>query len=231
MTRWLMPLVLGALVGLTAVVAIVASTAARAGGRAEVPLPPASSAADMERLMNNPNLDRALSPTGHSAPAAGAALEHATFGAGCFWGVEEFFRRTPGVVATAVGFAGGTTDKPSYKQVCYEDTGHAEVVQLQFDPSKVSYEALLDIFWNNHNPTTLNRQGPDFGSQYRSVIFYHGDAQRQAAETSKARQQAEGKWASRSIVTFIEPAPLFYKAEDYHQRYLEKQGLSSCHAP
>jgi peptide-methionine (S)-S-oxide reductase len=186
---------------------------------------------DMEPLMQNPTFDQTLSPTGHSVPPPGTRLEYATFGAGCFWGVEALFRSTPGVVATAVGFAGGRTENPSYKQVCYTDTGHAEVVHLQFDPAQVSFERLLDLFWNNHNPTTLNRQGPDIGSQYRSVIFYHSDTQKQAAEASKAAQQKSGKWASRTIVTFIEPAQPFYKAEDDHQRYLEKQGLSSCHAP
>ena len=181
--------------------------------------------------MNNPALDKDLKPTGHSIPAADAKLEYATFGAGCFWGVEEIFRETKGVVATGVGYAGGKTDQPTYKQVCYEETGHAEVVHLQFDPGQVSYETLLDIFWSNHNPTTLNRQGPDVGTQYRSVIFTHGEAQRQAAEKSKAAQQEKGKWASRTIVTVIEPAPKFYLAEDYHQQYLMKRGLSSCHTP
>lgn len=187
--------------------------------------------ADMEPLMTNETFDRALTPTGHSLPAAGAKLEYATFGAGCFWGVEDIFRGTKGVVATAVGFAGGQTDQPSYKQVCYEDTGHAEVVHLQFDPAQVSYEQLLDVFWNNHNPTTLNRQGPDIGTQYRSVIFFHGEKQKLAAEQSKAAQQAAGKWASRTIVTAVEPAPKFFRAEDYHQQYLSKRGLSNCHAP
>lgn len=181
--------------------------------------------------MNNPTYDKSLMPTGHSIPAADAKLEYATFGAGCFWGVEETFRQTPGVVATAVGFAGGKTANPTYKEVCYTDTGHAEVVHLQFDPAKVTYEQLLEVFWNNHNPTTLNRQGPDVGTQYRSVIFFHGDAQRAAAEKSKEEQQARGKWSSKKIVTFIEPAAPFFKAEDYHQQYLFKRGLSNCHVP
>ncbi|MBL8747453.1 MAG: peptide-methionine (S)-S-oxide reductase MsrA [Phycisphaerae bacterium] len=186
---------------------------------------------DLEPLLKNPTYDKGLTPTGHSVPSVDARLEYATFGAGCFWGVEETFRTTKGVVATAVGFAGGKTERPSYKQVCYEDTGHAEVVHLQFDPSQVSYEALLEVFWSNHNPTTLNRQGPDVGTQYRSVIFYHGEAQKAAAERSKAAQQAAGKWSSRPIVTVIEAAPTFYAAEDYHQQYLAKRGLGSCHVP
>lgn len=182
-----------------------------------------------EALMDNPTFDRMLSPTGHSTPASDTQLQNATFGAGCFWGVEAVFRRIPGVVATAVGYAGGTTDRPTYKDVCTDRTGHAEVVRVQFDPDKVTYEELLNIFWDNHDPTTLNRQGPDVGTQYRSVIFYHNDSQRQAAEKSKADQQKQGKWGGRKIVTFIEPAPAFHLAEEYHQRYLEKRGESSCH--
>ncbi len=197
------------------------------GREGDAPLPQV----DLEPLMTNPKFDKGLKPTGHSVTTADAKLEYATFGAGCFWGVEDMFRGTKGVVATAVGFAGGRTEKPSYKQVCYEETGHAEVVHLQFDPAQVTYEALLEVFWANHNPTTMNRQGPDVGTQYRSVNFFHGDAQRQAAEQSKASQQSAGKWASRPIVTVIETAPKFYPAEDYHQQYLAKRGLSSCHAP
>lgn len=231
MTTRIFSNILAALVlGLTGAMGIFAL--ARGSGNTDIPptqLPPKSP--DMEPLMKNPTFDQSLNPTGHSVPPAETKLEYATFGAGCFWGVEALFRRTPGVVATAVGFAGGKIDKPSYKQVCYEDTGHAEVVHLQFDPAQIKYAALLDLFWNNHNPTTPNRQGPDFGSQYRSAIFYYGEAQKQAAEASKIAQQQSGKWASRTIVTFIEPAAPFYKAEDYHQMYLEKQGLSSCHAP
>lgn len=186
---------------------------------------------DLEPLMKNATFDKSLMPTGHSVPSEEAKLEYATFGAGCFWGVEDIFRGTKGVVATAVGYAGGRTEKPSYKQVCYDETGHAEVVHLQFDPAQVSYDALLEVFWANHNPTTLNRQGPDIGDQYRSVIFTHGEAQKATAEKSKASQQSAGKWASRTIVTVIEPAPKFYPAEDYHQQYLFKRGLSNCHAP
>lgn len=152
----------------------------------------------------------------------------ATFGAGCFWGVEELFRTTPGVVSTAVGYEGGGTEKPTYEQVCSDTTGHAEVVEVDYDPSKVSYEKLLELFWANHNPSTLNRQGPDVGTQYRSVIFVHDDEQKAAAEASKAKVNAEGKWKGK-VVTTIEPAKTFWQAEDYHQQYLAKRGLSTCH--
>jgi peptide-methionine (S)-S-oxide reductase len=152
----------------------------------------------------------------------------ATFGAGCFWGVEAAFRQIEGVTATAVGYMGGKTENPTYKEVCTDRTGHAEVVQVTYDPSKVSYERLLDLFWENHDPTALNRQGPDVGTQYRSVIFYHNPEQEAAAKASKARQEASGRH-QRPIVTEIAPAPAFYRAEEYHQQYLEKRGLSTCH--
>lgn len=155
------------------------------------------------------------------------SMEKATFGAGCFWGVEETFRTTPGVINTAVGYAGGATENPTYRDVCGHGTGHAEVVEAEFDPLQISYETLLDVFWKNHNPTQLNRQGPDVGDQYRSVIFYHSDAQKIAAEKSKAALEKSGR-LSRPVVTLIEPAPTFYRAEDYHQRYLEKRGVSHC---
>ncbi len=154
--------------------------------------------------------------------------ETATFGAGCFWGVEATFRQTQGVIDTAVGYCGGRTEHPTYEDVCSDDTGHAEVVQVSFDPERVSYDALLDIFFTSHNPTTLNRQGPDVGSQYRSAIFVHDDAQRSAAEQAKVRWNASGRWPRR-IVTEIVPTQPFWRAEDYHQRYLEKRGLASCH--
>ena len=154
--------------------------------------------------------------------------QFATFGAGCFWGVEAAFRRTPGVIATAVGYAGGHTQKPTYKEVCSGRTNHAEVVQVEFDPAQVSYEQLLEVFWGSHNPTQVNRQGPDVGSQYRSVIFYHSDEQKAVAEKSKADLEAAGRF-SRPIATQIETAPEFYFAEDYHQQYLEKRGQASCH--
>jgi peptide-methionine (S)-S-oxide reductase len=154
--------------------------------------------------------------------------ELATFGAGCFWGVEVTFRNVKGVKDAVVGYLGGTLPNPTYKDVCTGRTGHAEVVQVTYDPAEVSYDALLDVFWNNHNPTTVNRQGPDVGTQYRSAIFYHSPEQKQAAEKSKAALSASGRF-SRPVVTEITPASTFYPAEDYHQRYLEKRGLASCH--
>lgn len=153
--------------------------------------------------------------------------EKATFGAGCFWGVEEAFRTLEGVVETRVGYTGGTTDNPDYQQVCSDRTGHAEVVEVLFDPSIISYDALLDTFWDIHDPTTLNRQGPDVGSQYRSVIFTHSEAQGKEAHVSKRRAQSH---FLSPIVTAILPAPGFWTAEDYHQKYLLKRGLGSCHA-
>jgi peptide-methionine (S)-S-oxide reductase len=153
--------------------------------------------------------------------------QKAMFGAGCFWGVEETFRKLKGVTDTAVGYAGGTKENPTYEDVCTDQTGHAEVVQVEFDPVKTSYPELLDVFWANHNPTTLNRQGPDVGTQYRSVIFYYSPEQKAAAEESKAALAKSGRF-KREIVTQIEPAPKFFRAEEYHQRYLEKRGLSHC---
>jgi len=149
----------------------------------------------------------------------------ATFGAGCFWGVEAAFRRAQGVTGTKVGYAGGGVDNPSYEQVCSDTTGHAEVVEVTYDPEQVPYEQLLTIFWLEHDPTQLNRQGPDLGSQYRSVIFVHDDEQRAAAEAS--REAVEARF-TRPVVTQIEDAPPFWEAEDYHQQYLEKRGLASC---
>ena len=153
-------------------------------------------------------------------------MAKATFGAGCFWGVEAEFRRTKGVTATAVGYQGGTTDNPTYKDVCNGDTNHAEVVEVEYDPAQVSFEQLLEVFWQNHNPTTRNRQGPDYGTQYRSVIYFHTPEQEAAARASMA--QAQASWKA-PIVTEITPAPTFWKAEDYHQQYLEKRGQASCH--
>src|SRR5579885_2014782 len=154
-------------------------------------------------------------------------VEKATFGAGCFWGVEADFRQVPGVVATTVGYAGGTTENPTYRDVCSHTTGHAEVVEVTYDPAEVSYDQLLEVFWDAHDPTQLNRQGPDIGDQYRSVIFYHTPEQEAAARASKERLQASGKYR-RPIVTVIEPARTFYTAEEYHQRYLQKHGLATC---
>jgi peptide-methionine (S)-S-oxide reductase len=156
-------------------------------------------------------------------------MELATFGAGCFWGVESAFRQIPGVTDVKVGYEGGTVVNPSYKDVCTDRTGHAEVVQAAFDPAKVSYDKLLDAFWNMHDPTTLNRQGPDFGTQYRSVIFTHSPEQEVAAKAALAKQAASGRF-KRPIVTQVVPASTFYPAEEYHQRYFEKQGIApTCH--
>jgi peptide-methionine (S)-S-oxide reductase len=153
--------------------------------------------------------------------------EKATFGAGCFWGVEAAFRQMPGVVDAAVGYAGGTMPNPTYRDVCTDETGHAEVVEVTYDPARVSFDQLLNVFWENHDPTQLNRQGPDVGTQYRSAIFFHTPAQRDAATASKERLEKSGRYR-RPIVTEITPAPTFYRAEEYHQRYLEKRGLASC---
>jgi peptide-methionine (S)-S-oxide reductase len=153
--------------------------------------------------------------------------QKATFGAGCFWGVEETFRQLPGVTSTAVGYAGGSKDHPTYEDVCSDETGHAEVVEVEFDPSAIAYDKLLQVFWSNHNPTMLNRQGPDVGTQYRSVIFYHSPEQKAQAEASKAALEKSGKH-SKPVVTQIEPAPTFWRAEEYHQKYLQKRGQTHC---
>ena len=155
-------------------------------------------------------------------------METATFAAGCFWGVEETFRKLKGVKSTAVGYTGGLIDWPTYERVCDGNTGHAEAVQIQFDPAVVSYEELLNIFWNSHNPTQLNRQGPDFGEQYRSAIFYHTPEQKELAAKSKQALEKSGKWKT-SIVTQVVSASHFWKAEGYHQQYLKKRGLGNCH--
>lgn len=152
-------------------------------------------------------------------------MDKATFGAGCFWGVEEEFRRLAGVTSTQVGYAGGAMPKPTYHDVCTDGTGHAEVVEATFDPAVISYHDLLEVFWSNHDPTTLNRQGPDVGTQYRSVIFFHSPEQEATARASKEAAQSRFK---RPIVTQIVPAPEFWPAEEYHQQYLEKRGLSHC---
>lgn len=155
-------------------------------------------------------------------------MKKAMFGAGCFWGVEVAFRNVEGVVDTAVGYSGGHVDQPTYQQVCTDETGHAEVVEVTYDPDKVSYDDLLNVFWENHDPTQLNRQGPDYGSQYRSVIYVYDDEQKAAAEASKAALAQSGTF-DKPIATHIEPAQTFWPAEEYHQRYLEKRGLASCH--
>jgi len=152
----------------------------------------------------------------------------ATFGAGCFWGVEAAFRQVKGVKSTRVGYMGGTLENPTYRDVCGHQTGHAEVVEVSYDPDQVSYDDLLRVFWENHNPTQLNRQGPDVGTQYRSAIFFHDAEQEAAARASKEELARSGRF-TRPIVTEVTPAPTFYEAEDYHQQYLEKRGLASCH--
>jgi peptide-methionine (S)-S-oxide reductase len=154
--------------------------------------------------------------------------EKATFGAGCFWGVESAFREVDGVLDAAVGYEGGHTVNPTYKDVCTDATGHAEVIEVDFDPSKVSYDALLQVFWASHDPTQVNRQGPDFGTQYRTVIFYHTPEQQEAAMRSKEALEKSGRF-SRPVATQIVPAQAFYRAEDYHQQYLAKRGLRHCH--
>jgi len=154
--------------------------------------------------------------------------ELATFAAGCFWGVEQKFRMIPGVEEALVGYSGGKTENPSYKEVCTDTTGHAEVVQVTFDPAKVKYETLVEAFWHMHDPTQLNRQGPDFGTQYRTAIFFHSPEQEATAKKSKAALEASGKFR-KPIATEITPVGTFWKAEEYHQRYLEKRGAASCH--
>jgi peptide-methionine (S)-S-oxide reductase len=155
-------------------------------------------------------------------------MAKATFAAGCFWGVEATFRQLPGVISTRVGYIGGKTVNPTYKDVCTDATGHAEAVEVEYDPAKISYDQLLEVFWENHDPTQLNRQGPDWGTQYRSAIFFHSSEQEAAAKKSKEELEKSGRFR-KPVVTQIIPAAPFYEAEDYHQQYLEKRGLASCH--
>ncbi|HYX24769.1 MAG TPA: peptide-methionine (S)-S-oxide reductase MsrA [Thermoanaerobaculia bacterium] len=155
-------------------------------------------------------------------------MANAMFGAGCFWGVEAAFRRVKGVKSTAVGYAGGHLKNPTYHDVCTDTTGHAEVVRVEYDPAVTPYDELLNVFWENHDPTTLNRQGPDVGRQYRSAIFFESPEQEAAARASKERLEKSGRYR-RPIVTQIEPATEFWRAEEYHQQYLEKRGLATCH--
>ena len=154
--------------------------------------------------------------------------EKATFGAGCFWGVEASFREIPGVVNALCGYEGGKLDNPTYHDVCTDRTGHAEVVEVEFDPAQLSYDKLVEAFWSLHDPTQVNRQGPDYGTQYRTVIFYHSPEQEQAAQQSKKALEASGRF-KKPIATEIVPAQTFWRAEEYHQRYLEKRGLRHCH--
>jgi peptide-methionine (S)-S-oxide reductase len=156
-------------------------------------------------------------------------MEKATFGAGCFWGVEAALASIPGVTATAVGYEGGKLERPSYKDVCTDSTGHAEVVEVDFDPAKVSFEQLLDAFFSLHDPTTLDRQGPDWGTQYRSAIFFHSPEQEAEALAKIDQLNSAGRFEPRRIVTKVEPAQTFWRAEEYHQKYLEKRGQASCH--
>lgn len=172
--------------------------------------------------------DRTSQPLRLDEKGEPVKMEKATFGAGCFWGVEAVFRQTKGVKSTQVGYMGGTTRNPTYKEVCTDRTGHAEVVEVTYDPGEVSYEELLKVFFDNHNPTQVNRQGPDFGTQYRSAIFYHSPEQKAAAEKAKEALARSGKWRQR-IATEITPASEFWRAEEYHQQYLEKNGLANCH--
>jgi peptide-methionine (S)-S-oxide reductase len=156
-------------------------------------------------------------------------IEKATFGAGCVWGVEAAFAALPGVKATAAGYEGGSLQQPTYKDVCTDQTGHAEVVELDFDPEQVSFDQLLDAFFSLHDPTTLNRQGPDWGAQYRSAIFFHSPEQEAQAKAKIEQLTADGRFKPKRIVTTVEPAQTFWRAEEYHQKYLEKRGQASCH--
>jgi peptide-methionine (S)-S-oxide reductase len=185
-----------------------------------------------KKMVKDINSPREQKNPGQAAPEAGSpsGYEKATFAAGCFWGVEAAFRQVKGVVSTTVGYTGGHLENPTYRDVCSDGTGHAEAVEVIYDPKQVSYEQLLEVFWRIHNPTTDNRQGPDVGSQYRSAIFYHNESQLKAAKASKEKLEHSGRFA-RPIVTEITPASVFYRAEEYHQRYLEKRGRISCHLP
>lgn len=157
-----------------------------------------------------------------------AMTEKASFGAGCFWGVEATFRELDGVIDAVSGYQGGHTENPTYKDVCTDGTGHAEVVEVEYDPAKISYSQLLDVFWGAHDPTQVNRQGPDVGTQYRSAIFFYTPEQERLARASKSKLEASGRF-KRPIATQIEPAQTFYRAEEYHQQYLAKRGLRHCH--
>ncbi|UCG59368.1 MAG: peptide-methionine (S)-S-oxide reductase MsrA [Phycisphaerales bacterium] len=188
-----------------------------------------NAARDWSGAMSRADNDRPVHALAERAAQAGK-YEKATFAAGCFWHVEAAFRKVPGVVSTMVGYTGGRTHNPTYREVCTDTTGHAEAVQLIYDPAKISYEELLKVFWSIHDPTTMNRQGPDVGTQYRSVIFCHNEQQQTAAETSKQELQRSRR-LRRRIVTQIVEAATFYPAEEYHQCYLEKHGINACGIP
>jgi peptide-methionine (S)-S-oxide reductase len=182
-----------------------------------------------ESPMDNEQDQNTSSKAENDLPQSSQQYPAATFAGGCFWGTEYVFQQVPGVESTAVGFMGGRVDNPTYKQICYTDTNHAEVVQLRYDPDQISYEKLVKVFFKTHDPTTLNRQGPDVGTQYRSAIFYHDDQQKQTAEKVKTTFDASGKFKN-PIVTEIAPAKEFWKAEDYHQDYFEKNpNHPACH--
>jgi peptide-methionine (S)-S-oxide reductase len=165
----------------------------------------------------------------HHAPGTPGTLRTAIFGAGCFWGVQAAFDRIEGVVRTDVGYCGGHTDKPTYRQVCELDTGHAEAVRIVYDPARVTFDELLAAFFTLHNPTQLNRQGPDYGTQYRSTVLVLDDEQKAAAERAIDALNTSGRFAPRKVVTRVEPAGTFWPAEEYHQKYLDKRGQTSCH--
>jgi peptide-methionine (S)-S-oxide reductase len=169
-------------------------------------------------------------PTDRGTGKDESRMEKAVFGAGCFWGVEETFRKVKGVTATRVGYMGGSVENPTYRQVCSDTTGHTEVCEVTFDPGVISYGKLLEVFWKVHDPTQVNRQGPDVGKQYRSVIFYSSEEQKAAAEKSRKELAASDRY-EKPVATAIEPAKTFWPAEDYHQRYFEKRGGGGCHLP
>ncbi|MGH7133021.1 MAG: peptide-methionine (S)-S-oxide reductase MsrA [Phycisphaerales bacterium] len=203
--------------------------AVSAGAPKQVPADgPATRTAANSGASSQTSMEKSVAAATTKSVDANVQVQTATFGAGCFWGVEAKFRKMPGVVDTAVGYCGGQKDKPTYKEVCTDGTGHAEVVQVKFDPKVVSYQQLLDAFFKLHDPTQVNRQGPDYGRQYRTVIFAHSPEQKAEAEATIKQLEASGKF-SKKIATQVVPEAPFWKAEEYHQRYLEKNGLDNCH--
>jgi len=198
------------------------------GAPKQVPANPARGPTTPTAANSHPSMEKSVSATSNKSVDANVQVQTATFGAGCFWGVEAKFRKMPGVIDTAVGYCGGQKDKPTYKEVCTDGTGHAEVVQVKFDPKVISYQQLLDAFFTLHDPTQVNRQGPDYGTQYRTVVFAHSPEQKAEAEATIKRLDASGKY-SKKIATQVAPEAPFWKAEEYHQRYLEKNGLDNCH--